>query len=263
MCQAVLKQSYQNAQSATKRPPLSKQSEEPNTVNQLTSHSPQSSARSSLLYPTSLSASTSPSKPEMRSQVESTKRDSSIKETKKTSNVEQKASPPCLGSFDSLLPQKPQKVSSLSQSIEPAACGKSLESLHSMQESFDKQVKENSNGEPFHAPVTGHIQLEDVTFMQLHDFGCTLDDTELPHHLSSQSQVDALLSEVKVMLESLPRPALITIARWGSCSCSFFYKYFYFQCFTQSVRKKILLMLSFFLLFLSIIFPSNLFSMSF
>ena len=174
----------------------------------------------------------------MRSQVESTKRDSSIKETKKTSNVEQKASPPCLGSFDSLLPQKPQKVSSLSQSIEPAACGKSLESLHSMQESFDKQVKENSNGEAFHAPVTGHIQLEDVTFMQLHDFGCTLDDTELPHHLSSQSQVDALLSEVKVMLESLPRPALITIARWGSCSCSFFYKYFYFQCFTQSVRKK-------------------------
>ena len=54
---------------------------------------------------------------------------------------------------------------------------------------------------------------ESLTFLQLHDFGCTLDDTELPHHLSSQPQVGALMVEVKAMLESLPRPALVTIAR--------------------------------------------------
>ncbi|XP_046550151.1 LOW QUALITY PROTEIN: UPF0489 protein C5orf22 homolog [Haliotis rubra] len=47
----------------------------------------------------------------------------------------------------------------------------------------------------------------------LHDAGCTMDDTELPHHVSSGEEICALVQETKQILEALPRPALITVSR--------------------------------------------------
>ena len=54
----------------------------------------------------------------------------------------------------------------------------------------------------------------DLTFTQLHDYGCTLDDTELPHHISSPQQIEALHGSVATMLEKLPKPSIVTIARY-------------------------------------------------
>uniref|UniRef100_A0A0B6ZNA4 Uncharacterized protein n=1 Tax=Arion vulgaris TaxID=1028688 RepID=A0A0B6ZNA4_9EUPU len=56
-------------------------------------------------------------------------------------------------------------------------------------------------------------QEREVTFIALHDFGCTLDDTELPHHISTPAQVRALQNSFKNILEHLPKPTLVTIAR--------------------------------------------------
>lgn len=54
----------------------------------------------------------------------------------------------------------------------------------------------------------------EITPLQLHDFGCTLDETELPHHISSPEQVAALQSAFRDVLEQLPKPTIITIARY-------------------------------------------------
>ncbi|CAL1538492.1 unnamed protein product [Lymnaea stagnalis] len=53
----------------------------------------------------------------------------------------------------------------------------------------------------------------EIPFIQLHDFGCTLDDTELPHHISTPPEVHALHSAFKKVLEVLPRPTVVTISR--------------------------------------------------
>ncbi|XP_022246274.1 UPF0489 protein C5orf22 homolog isoform X2 [Limulus polyphemus] len=47
----------------------------------------------------------------------------------------------------------------------------------------------------------------------LHDAGCTCDDTELPHHVSSREEIRHLLEKTTDFLKSLPRPSLVTIAR--------------------------------------------------
>jgi len=46
--------------------------------------------------------------------------------------------------------------------------------------------------------------------------------TELPHHVSSEKEIENLLKEFKNLLEYLPRPNLITIAR---CALTFFFQF--------------------------------------
>ncbi|CAG5130913.1 unnamed protein product [Candidula unifasciata] len=58
-----------------------------------------------------------------------------------------------------------------------------------------------------------HREEKNVTFIMLHYFGCTLDDTELPHHISTLEQVRALQTSFKNLLEHLPKPTIVTIAR--------------------------------------------------
>ncbi|BFZ19597.1 hypothetical protein BsWGS_22636 [Bradybaena similaris] len=58
-----------------------------------------------------------------------------------------------------------------------------------------------------------HRAERNVTFIMLHYFGCTLDDTELPHHISTSEQVKALQASFRDLLEHLPKPTVVTIAR--------------------------------------------------
>lgn len=55
-----------------------------------------------------------------------------------------------------------------------------------------------------------------VDFALLHEAGCTCDDTELPHHVSSLSQISALVDISQDFLSHLPKPTLVTIARSSS-----------------------------------------------
>ncbi|XP_054720428.1 UPF0489 protein C5orf22 homolog [Uloborus diversus] len=47
----------------------------------------------------------------------------------------------------------------------------------------------------------------------LNDAGCTCDDCDLPHHVSTPDQVRHLVGETKEFLSNLPVPALVTISR--------------------------------------------------
>lgn len=53
-----------------------------------------------------------------------------------------------------------------------------------------------------------------VNFDLLHEAGCTCDDTELPHHVSSQEQITLLVDATQEFLSHIKRPTIITMARY-------------------------------------------------
>jgi hypothetical protein len=56
----------------------------------------------------------------------------------------------------------------------------------------------------------------EIDWMQIHDAGCTIDDTELPHHLTNKSDLERLLEGTfRSFLNALPAdPTVVTIARY-------------------------------------------------
>lgn len=53
-----------------------------------------------------------------------------------------------------------------------------------------------------------------VNFDLLHEAGCTCDDTELPHHVSSQEEITLLVDATQEFLSHIKRPTIITMARY-------------------------------------------------
>lgn len=55
----------------------------------------------------------------------------------------------------------------------------------------------------------------EIDWMQVHDAGCTVDDTELPHHVTNKPDLDRLIEGTfKSFLNALPAlPTIVTIAR--------------------------------------------------
>ncbi|KAK3608077.1 hypothetical protein CHS0354_031064 [Potamilus streckersoni] len=47
----------------------------------------------------------------------------------------------------------------------------------------------------------------------LHEAGCTCDDTELPHYVSTESEILKLVDATQELLSHLPKPTIVTIAR--------------------------------------------------
>lgn len=55
---------------------------------------------------------------------------------------------------------------------------------------------------------------EEVDWELVHDAGCTCDDTELPHHISTKEELEMMFISFKTMLDLLPyAPTVITISR--------------------------------------------------
>ncbi|XP_050398129.2 UPF0489 protein C5orf22 homolog [Patella vulgata] len=54
---------------------------------------------------------------------------------------------------------------------------------------------------------------EKIDWEMVHEAGCTIDDSELPHHISTTEQINHLIQVTKNVLESLPRPTLVTLSR--------------------------------------------------
>ncbi|CAC5384838.1 UPF0489 protein C5orf22 [Mytilus coruscus] len=54
---------------------------------------------------------------------------------------------------------------------------------------------------------------ENPDFLLLHEAGCTCDDTELPHHVSSEGEITLLISAVQETLSHFHKPVMVTMAR--------------------------------------------------
>ncbi|XP_069469713.1 UPF0489 protein C5orf22 homolog [Ambystoma mexicanum] len=56
-------------------------------------------------------------------------------------------------------------------------------------------------------------RMEPPDYEMVHQAGLTCDFSELPHHVSTEPEIDGLVHAVKRLLKNLPKPTLVTIAR--------------------------------------------------
>ena len=62
--------------------------------------------------------------------------------------------------------------------------------------------------------VRKHYPKEEVDWRMVHDAGCTFDDSELPHHISSPSQIQTLIRMTESFLDLLGQsPTIVTMSR--------------------------------------------------
>uniref|UniRef100_A0A8B9ZGF2 Chromosome 5 open reading frame 22 n=1 Tax=Anas platyrhynchos TaxID=8839 RepID=A0A8B9ZGF2_ANAPL len=56
-------------------------------------------------------------------------------------------------------------------------------------------------------------RMESPDYEMVHQAGLTCDYMELPHHVSTEEEIEGLLQSTKVLLKNMPKPTLVTIAR--------------------------------------------------
>ncbi|KAM9101982.1 UPF0489 protein C5orf22 homolog isoform X1 [Sarcophilus harrisii] len=54
---------------------------------------------------------------------------------------------------------------------------------------------------------------ETPDYEMVHQAGLTCDYSELPHHISTEQEIECLIQSLKYLLKNLPKPTLVTIAR--------------------------------------------------
>ncbi|NXD07353.1 CE022 protein, partial [Nothocercus nigrocapillus] len=56
-------------------------------------------------------------------------------------------------------------------------------------------------------------RMESPDYEMVHQAGLTCDYIELPHHVSTEEEIEGLIRSVKVLLKNMPKPTLVTVAR--------------------------------------------------
>ncbi|XP_052817687.1 UPF0489 protein C5orf22 homolog [Mya arenaria] len=98
---------------------------------------------------------------------------------------------------------------------------KQLDNLKSVFTAFEKDSKAkivHERADLIHELVTS-LQSQwgtKVDYQLVNEAGCTCDDSELPHHVSSIPQIEGLVKCAQDFLACLPKPTIVTVARSSS-----------------------------------------------
>ncbi|XP_008944247.1 PREDICTED: UPF0489 protein C5orf22 homolog [Merops nubicus] len=56
-------------------------------------------------------------------------------------------------------------------------------------------------------------RMESPDYEMVHQAGLTCDYVELPHHVSTEQEIESLIQSIKLLLKDIPKPTLVTVAR--------------------------------------------------
>ncbi|KAM9285939.1 UPF0489 protein C5orf22 homolog [Cariama cristata] len=56
-------------------------------------------------------------------------------------------------------------------------------------------------------------RMESPDYEMVHQAGLTCDYMELPHHVSTEEEIEGLIQSIEVLLKDMPKPTLVTVAR--------------------------------------------------
>ncbi|XP_009978202.1 PREDICTED: UPF0489 protein C5orf22 homolog, partial [Tauraco erythrolophus] len=56
-------------------------------------------------------------------------------------------------------------------------------------------------------------RMESPDYEMVHQAGLTCDYMELPHHVSTEEEIEGLIQSIKILLKDMPKPTLVTVAR--------------------------------------------------
>ncbi|NXI53661.1 CE022 protein, partial [Chloroceryle aenea] len=56
-------------------------------------------------------------------------------------------------------------------------------------------------------------RMESPDYEMVHQAGLTCEYVELPHHISTEEEIESFIQSVKILLKDLPKPTLVTVAR--------------------------------------------------
>ena len=74
----------------------------------------------------------------------------------------------------------------------------------------------------------------DIDWNLVHDAGCTFDDSELPHHVSSKQEIQTLLASTEKLIG---KPTVIenVLSKINSKKTIFYRGFFYDECWTKAI----------------------------